>query len=203
MGILLVGVVAALFFRNEPLAVDEGLSTIREQELNQTLRDRDVSVYLDPNVDSPAEEVSDDPPWTLPELLNQVRSGDSVPIPIAPATPVAEPQPEEVPVKRDPARFAPPTPADQQDDPPAPPTGEQQAVTDTSNPPTQTATNKLPAGDYQEYKVQFGDTLSGIAQKFLGSHSRYQEIYELNKDRMSSPDRLKVGRAIRVPRKHH
>ena len=38
MGILLIGVVAALFFRNEPLAEEEsGLSVSREQQLNLSL----------------------------------------------------------------------------------------------------------------------------------------------------------------------
>ena len=31
-----------------------------------------------------------------------------------------------------------------------------------------------------------------IADKLLGSPGRYQEIYEANRDRMASPDRLKV-----------
>ena len=46
MGILLIGIVAALFFRNEPL-VDSSVPTVRrERELNQRLRERDVAVYM-------------------------------------------------------------------------------------------------------------------------------------------------------------
>ncbi len=210
MGILLVGVVAALFFRNEPLAVDEGLSSIREQQLNQKLRDRDVSVYLDPDIDSLPDEQSDEPAWTLPELLDQVRHSNAVPTPIAPATPVVEPQPEDIVVERDPARFAPPTPKGREKAEPNPATDRTQGVADF-NPASQqpqtsqkSSTQSLGvAGNYQEYTVQFGDTLSEISEKFLGSQNRYREIYELNKDRMSSPDRLKVGHAIRVPRQHH
>ena len=59
--------------------------------------------------------------------------------------------------------------------------------------------NFQPPADFEEYVVKYGDTLSGIAQKFLGSQSRYQEIYEANRDRMSSPDRLDVGKPLRIP----
>jgi nucleoid-associated protein YgaU len=58
----------------------------------------------------------------------------------------------------------------------------------------------VPPAEFEEYVVKYGDTLSGIAQKFLGSQSRYQEIYEANRDRMSSPDRLDVGKPLRIPR---
>lgn len=204
MGILLVGVVAALFFRNEPLPEDEGLSSIREQELNQKLRDRDVSVYLDPDKDTLPDDLSDEPPWTLPELLNQVRNSDTIPTPIAPATPVDEPQPDDVDlVERDPLRFAPPTASDRDPVPPSSRNDRKDALAESKptsrKPPPE---SPVPSGDYQEYTVQFGDTLSEIAEKFLGSQNRYREIYELNKDRMSSPDRLKVGHAIRVPRQY-
>ena len=46
MGILLIGIVAALFFRNEPLLSTKVPSVRRERELNQRLRERDVAVYL-------------------------------------------------------------------------------------------------------------------------------------------------------------
>ena len=54
IGILLVGVVAALFFRNEPLVVDDGLSLRRENELNQRLQDRDVTIFAN---DSAADQL--------------------------------------------------------------------------------------------------------------------------------------------------
>ena len=48
--------------------------------------------------------------------------------------------------------------------------------------------------------VKYGDTLSGIAEKMLGSQARYRDIYEANRDRMTSPDRLDVGKPLRIPR---
>ena len=46
MGILLIGIVAALFFRNEPLLLTDVPAVRRERELNARLRERDVAVYL-------------------------------------------------------------------------------------------------------------------------------------------------------------
>ncbi|MEL6328951.1 MAG: LysM domain-containing protein [Planctomycetota bacterium] len=51
-----------------------------------------------------------------------------------------------------------------------------------------------------EYTVRPGDTLSGIAQRLLGSSARAREIFELNRDRMPSMDSLRVGQVIMVPR---
>lgn len=49
------------------------------------------------------------------------------------------------------------------------------------------------------YTVQAGDTLERIARKVLKDSSRWSEIYELNRDRMSDPSRLKVGMNLKVP----
>lgn len=53
--------------------------------------------------------------------------------------------------------------------------------------------------EYEEYEVQYGDTLSGIAEQFLGSQGKYRRIYEINRDRMKSPDQLSVGMVLRIP----
>jgi len=63
------------------------------------------------------------------------------------------------------------------------------------------AENTTPIRDeFDEYIVKYGDTLSAIAERMLGSQARYLEIFEANRDRMSSPDRLDVGKPIRIPR---
>lgn len=51
----------------------------------------------------------------------------------------------------------------------------------------------------EEYTVQSGDTLSGLAARFLGSHSRYLELYEANRDILSSPDDLQPQMRLRIP----
>jgi len=51
----------------------------------------------------------------------------------------------------------------------------------------------------REYLVQEGDTLSGIAERELGSWHRWEYLYELNKDRIKHPDKLKPGQKIIIP----
>ena len=49
------------------------------------------------------------------------------------------------------------------------------------------------------YRVAEGDTLSNIAQNHLGKSSRSDELYELNQDRLTDPNRLRIGTVIRLP----
>ena len=49
------------------------------------------------------------------------------------------------------------------------------------------------------YTVQAGDTLSKIAKEHLGSASSYMKIFELNKDQLSDPDKIKPGQVLRLP----
>jgi nucleoid-associated protein YgaU len=44
-----------------------------------------------------------------------------------------------------------------------------------------------------------GDTLSGLALRYLGSVARFPEIYEANRDVLRSPDDLKLGMVLRIP----
>ncbi|MFD1882672.1 peptidoglycan-binding protein LysM [Paracoccus pacificus] len=49
------------------------------------------------------------------------------------------------------------------------------------------------------YTVKKGDTLSEIAQKTLGSASRYKEIFEANKPMLTDPDKIYPGQSLRIP----
>jgi len=51
----------------------------------------------------------------------------------------------------------------------------------------------------KKHVVQKGETLSGIAARYLGSSSKFRKIYEANRDRLKSPDDLKVGMTIIIP----
>ena len=52
------------------------------------------------------------------------------------------------------------------------------------------------------YKVQAGDTLSSIAEKFLEDGSKYMEIYEANKELIGDdPNQIKVGQELKIPLK--
>lgn len=49
------------------------------------------------------------------------------------------------------------------------------------------------------YTVKSGDTLSDIAQSQLGDSGRYMEIFNANRNILSSPDAIDVGQTLRIP----
>ena len=49
------------------------------------------------------------------------------------------------------------------------------------------------------YTVKAGDTLSGIAKEHLGSAGAYMKIFELNKDQLTDPDKIKPGQVLNLP----
>jgi nucleoid-associated protein YgaU len=55
-------------------------------------------------------------------------------------------------------------------------------------------------GDYDEYTVQGGDSLSKIARNHYGSASEYMKIFYANQDQLSSPDRINVGQVLKLPK---
>ncbi len=50
-----------------------------------------------------------------------------------------------------------------------------------------------------EYTIQKDDTLQKISKKFYNSFSKWSKIYELNKDVIDDPDRIKPGTVIQIP----
>ena len=59
-------------------------------------------------------------------------------------------------------------------------------------------------GDRKTYTVKSGDTLSTIAKKFLGSVTRWREIYEIERNRKTigkNPDALEPGMVLVIPEK--
>lgn len=49
------------------------------------------------------------------------------------------------------------------------------------------------------YTVKSGDTLSKIAKEHLGDANAYMKIFELNKDQLNDPDKIKPGQVLRLP----
>jgi LysM repeat protein len=49
------------------------------------------------------------------------------------------------------------------------------------------------------YTVVKGDCLWNIAKKYLGDGRRYTEIYELNKDIITNPNRIYLGQVLKMP----
>lgn len=51
----------------------------------------------------------------------------------------------------------------------------------------------------REYTIQKGDNLWKIAKEHLGSGHRWKYLYELNKDKIKNPDKLRPGVTIVIP----
>jgi hypothetical protein len=196
MGILLIGVVAALFFRNEPLAITDTPTVARGELIDSRLRDRNVEVYVDESESqgTPTSEI-----WANSEFLEDYRQHDpGVALPIAPLTSGPSPSQESTPTPHQRLDIRPPV-IEQPSESPKTVPAESAGGLELTELPASTSLAP-PAEQFEEYTIQYGDTLSGIAEKKLGSPARYTDIYNANKDRMASPDRLRVGAAIRIPR---
>ena len=53
------------------------------------------------------------------------------------------------------------------------------------------------------YTVKPGDTLSKIAKELLGDANAYHEIFNLNRDQLSDPDKIRPGQVLKVPQTAH
>ena len=55
------------------------------------------------------------------------------------------------------------------------------------------------AAPMKTYTVKAGDTLGAIAKEHLGNAGAYMKIFELNKDQLSDPDKIKPGQVLKLP----
>ncbi len=65
--------------------------------------------------------------------------------------------------------------------------------------PSTSAPAAAPVSAAKTYTVKAGDTLSAIAKEHLGSAGAYMKIFELNKDQLSDPDKIKPGQVLKLP----
>jgi nucleoid-associated protein YgaU len=56
-----------------------------------------------------------------------------------------------------------------------------------------------PSSSRQTYTVQPGDSLSKISKQFYGDANKYMKIFEANKDKLSDPDKVRVGMDLLIP----
>ena len=71
-------------------------------------------------------------------------------------------------------------------------------TTTTTTQATQTGTDNS-AQAVSNYTVTSGDSLWKIAQNLLGNGGRYMEIYEANRDNLSSPASIRIGQVLVIP----
>ena len=67
-----------------------------------------------------------------------------------------------------------------------------------SVPATQQAA-PTPTNAPRAYTIRSGDTLSAISKRFYGTPTRWIDIYQANRDRLSSESAIRVGQEIRIP----
>ena len=65
--------------------------------------------------------------------------------------------------------------------------------------PAASAPAATAAAPPKTYTVKAGDTLSRIAKEMLGSANAYMKIFELNKDQLTDPDKIKAGQVLHLP----
>lgn len=75
-------------------------------------------------------------------------------------------------------------------------------VPQPDKPQKATASASRPAGNAPKkktYTVKRGDCLWNIAKQYLGSGSRYKEIYNLNRDKIKNPNLIYPGQVLTLP----
>ena len=178
LGILLIGVVGAFFFRNEADPLEDLPELQDVASLDAQIAEQPIAPYLMPpefNENSKAA-ASDE----LPEFLREPAGGGEAAGPPGPiitrsndlAAAESMPVPEH-----------------------------NRAWTVKLSEPATAADPATAASDTgpRTHRVQQGDTLSGLAQRYLGSSTRFMDLYTANRDVLRSPDDLRVGMTIRIP----
>jgi nucleoid-associated protein YgaU len=61
------------------------------------------------------------------------------------------------------------------------------------------AAGGAPSSAARTYTVQPGDSLSKISKEFYGDANKYMKIFDANKDKLTDPDKVKVGTNLIIP----
>jgi hypothetical protein len=188
MGVLLVGIVGAIFFRNEPKLAIDAPRLENPHRLDERIAEKSLIPYLAgadteavPAKPAPAgPSTPGGPHWELPRFLKDGAGADHLASnTLAPPDPIRlDPETE--------ARLA------------VPPHNRAWEA----QPPAETAPASTTTGDRQVlHRVQPGETLSGIAARYLGDATRFEEIYDANRDTLASPNNLLPGMLLKIPPK--
>jgi nucleoid-associated protein YgaU len=61
------------------------------------------------------------------------------------------------------------------------------------------SSSTAPADKPESYTVQSGDSLSKIAKHVYGDASKWQKIFEANRDKIKNPDLIQPGQVLTLP----
>ncbi|MGQ0634496.1 MAG: LysM peptidoglycan-binding domain-containing protein [Planctomycetaceae bacterium] len=210
LGVALVGIVGALFFRREPEVKLPAPPALEDAAgLDRQIADKSRTPYLQgvdefpdgppaPPIVPAKKPVGAAPPtkseaYQPPGFLTREDeaehrafvAGQPLPAPDPIAAPAAQAARKPEPTARDLSTSAPP--AHNRDWQPIP------GAPASRRPPAST-----PDGA-KSHVIQPGDTLSGLAQRYWGTSARFREIYEANRHVLRSPDDLPEGTTIFIP----
>lgn len=71
----------------------------------------------------------------------------------------------------------------------------------SATPGAKAAAPATPVPEERYYVIVKGDTLSAIAQKFLGNANRWPDLFEANREVIVDADKIFPGQKIRIPPK--
>ncbi len=202
LGILLIGIVGALFFRNEsPDSESSIIGKAEADEIDEQIRTKPQTPYLpERNESSDDIELAEIDAVDVAELMPEI-SGFEQPAsePIEPIR--LHPGPVLASEESGSDRITPvPLPS-------ADGAGLDEALAAaasqrSSTPrPTEAASNREASAQPVIYEVVSGDTLSGIAARHMGSHRNWQKLYQANRDILKSPEALRPGMKLQIPGK--
>ena len=203
LGVLLVGVVGALFFRREPEKKPVPPSLQNGSQIDRQIAERARGPYL-----TQPEEFVD---ASVPAGRGAKGSATGTKVTVAKPPVGSLSLDEEAQLGTPGSGESPKSVATSSTNVPAPLPGHNEnweAVGSQSqvareeapiNLPARTVANSESTANMRIHVVESGETLSGLAAKYLGSTARYREIYEANRDVLRSPDSLTAGLPMKIP----
>lgn len=196
LGVLLLGIVGAFFFRNEPLPVPEAPKLRTAEALDAQIAEKAVTPYItgvEP-VEGPKANTVEPAPspsmtWELPDFLAENGTGSGT---TTAAKTGSAPDPIHAPGGTPPSPPIPIPPHNQAWTP-------EPGTKLTPTRPTAAESPRTTGNRLRYHLVQKGDTLTELAMRYLGSTTRFAEIYEANRDQLRSPDDVRIGMKLTIP----
>jgi LysM repeat protein len=195
LGLALVGIVGALFFRREPEVSGDKTPPPLENaaQIDKEIAEQVKAPYIQGIEDTDGTAAPVPPPaaGVKPNTKNRnskpgfTDEGNSQET--AAGIPIGTPG-----SRADNADASPAHNADWEPRGPSGPTGKKGGETRGNPSGSLTGTGRT-------HVIKSGDTLSGLAARYLGSSARFQEIYDANRDQLRSANDVREGMTLKIP----
>ena len=193
LGVALIGIVGALFFRREPEVKDKDTPPplMNAEELDREIAGKAKAPYIKglEEFDNAAAPVPPPTGSAAKSKDDDVKQRDA-----AGRKPAVTPDP--IQPSKNGALANDQVPAHNRDWEPTGPSGSSGKKAGENQRSSPAGTN---VGSGRMHVIQPGETLSALASRYLGSPARYREIYEANRNVLRSPDDVREGLSIVIP----